>query len=65
MTAHLPPTPPANRSDKGPGEPAAHKGDPSQANAAHPGKAGSNTGEKGEAGNIKQNTTHTGVKGDR
>ena len=62
MSQRLPPVPPANRSNKGPGEPAGgnvHKDadipDPRQRNLA----------EQGRQGNIKQNTTNQGHQQDR
>ncbi len=63
MSAHPPPVPPANRTTKGPGDQAAptESGD----REAQPGKAPNNTGEQGQQGNAKQNTTHPGVTGDR
>ena len=63
--AHLPPVPPANRSDKGPGGDA--REDPAAAEAAEAkgGGKGGNTAEQGRAGNSKQNTTHQGLQQDR
>lgn len=59
MTAHMPPTPPAGRSTKGPGEPASEHGD--QARLKGVGgkpstKTNSNTNEQGETANVRQNT---------
>jgi hypothetical protein len=54
MTNHLPPVPPANRSNKGPKD----EIDPHQNNSTKP-KA-QNTAEQGETANIKQNTTNKG-----
>lgn len=72
MSAHPPPVPPANRSTKGPGDPTAPTGggDPTaptggKGHEIHPGKAPNNTGEQGQQGNTKQNTTHPGTVGDR
>jgi hypothetical protein len=60
MAAHTPPVPPANRTTKGPGQPAADpKADPK------PPKAPENTEEQGRQGNIHQNTTHPGQQQDR
>ena len=61
MSAHPPPVPPAGRSDKGPGGPAAAD----DKAGLHPSKAPNTTGEQGQQGNTKQNTTHPGVVGDR
>ena len=63
--AHMPPVPPANRSDKGPGgddqvDPAAAE----RAEAKGGGKDG-NTAEQGRAGNVAQNTHHQGHQQDR
>jgi hypothetical protein len=63
MSSKAPPVPPANRSDKGPGEPARPtslgeaKGDAS-GNKANPSKTG-------QAGNSKVNTTNQGHQQDR
>ena len=58
--SHMPPVPPANRSDKGPGDakPAApdtskKKGPPD------------NLAQQGRQGNINQNTHHQGYQQDR
>jgi hypothetical protein len=63
--AHMPPVPPTNRSDKGPGgddrtDPATGEGAEAQG-----GGRGGNTAEQGQAGNSKQNTTHQGFQQDR
>lgn len=63
--SHPPPSPPANRSDKGPGEPAVSGKDLDRGSSAHPGKAPNNTGEQGQQGNTKQNTTNQGLQQDR
>ena len=60
MTKHLPPVPPQNQSDKGPGghndvETGAPKPDDTQRNYSG----------QGRQGNIKQNTTHQGYQQDR
>jgi hypothetical protein len=64
MTAHPPPVPPDQQSDKGPA-------------ASTPGEAKSqsepdayrpqnrNLGEQGRQGNVKQNTTNKGLQQDR
>lgn len=57
-----PPIPPANRSDKGPGEPGhAGKQAPQRLAGEHP----DNPGQQGRQANIKQNTTHQGHQQDR
>ena len=63
MTAQPPPVPPANRSDKGPGEPAHAKEGADQ--KLHPGKAPNNADEQGRTGNTKVNTTNQGYQQDR
>ncbi|AZO82017.1 MULTISPECIES: hypothetical protein [unclassified Bosea (in: a-proteobacteria)] len=57
-----PPIPPANRSDKGPGEPS-HQG--TDAHEAKPNDRPSNTASQGQQGNTKINTTHQGHQQDR
>ena len=65
MAAHLPPVPPANRSDKGPGE-TDHAGkDAGRGSSAHPGHAPGNTREQDRQGNIEQNTHNPGYQQDR
>ena len=55
MSSHMPPVPPANRSQKG----AVKKEDPhSDGSRNHPGHE--NISEKGETANIRQNTTNEG-----
>jgi len=55
----MPPVPPANRSHKG-------TGDVSIVNKDTPvKKVEVNTDEQGDTANIKQNTTHPGIKGGR
>jgi hypothetical protein len=63
--AHMPPVPPANRSDKGPGGDG--RADPAAAEnrEARGGGKDGNTAEQGRAGNTKQNTTHQGLQQDR
>ena len=63
MSAHPPPTPPANRSNKGPGEASSSPKDPSH--GVHKSKAPNNLGEQGQQGNTKQNTTNSGLQQDR
>jgi len=55
MSRHMPPIPPANRSNKGPKDEAS----PHQ-NAATEHPEPQNTAEQGETANIKQNTTNKG-----
>lgn len=63
MSAHPPPVPPANRSDKGPGEPpTAAK---SSGTSIHPGKAPNNPDNEDRMGNTKINTTNQGYQQDR
>lgn len=57
-----PPTPPGNRSDKGPGEPD-HTG--KQAPQRPAGERPDNPEQQGRQANIKQNTTHQGHQQDR
>ena len=63
--AHMPPVPPANRSDKGPG--GSDRVDPAAAEnrEARGGDKDGNTAEQGRAGNSAQNTTHQGHQQDR
>lgn len=63
--AHMPPVPPANRSDKGPG--GDDRVDPAAAENAEArgGGKGGNAAEQGRAGNIAQNTTNDGHQQDR
>ena len=62
MTAHLPPVPPANRTDKGPVAPPPHGKD---AGHAAQEELNTNPDEQGEQGNMHQNTTNTGYQQDR
>ena len=60
MTAKLPPVPPANRSDKGPGgSPEVPRDD------THDNKRDRNLKQQGRQGNIAQNTTNQGYQQDR
>ena len=52
--SHMPPIPPANRSQKGPGD---HSETPS---SEHQKKTDVNPAEQGETANIRQNTTNKG-----
>jgi hypothetical protein len=62
--AHMPPVPPAGRSNKGPGD---------QGSADEGNETGGKTSDsrhrdlskQGRQGNIKQNTTHKGFQQDR
>jgi uncharacterized protein YjbJ (UPF0337 family) len=56
MTKHLPSTPTANRSGKGPGD--KHEVASDTTHAKHPDDL--NTSEQGDTANIKQNTTNKG-----
>ena len=60
MSKHLPPVPPHNQSDKGPGE---HKN--LETGAPKPDESQRNHAAQGRQGNIKQNTTHQGYQQDR
>jgi hypothetical protein len=60
MTKTPPPIPPANRSDKGPGEEKTPTGSKASAVQGKP-----NPDQKGQAANTKQNTTHQGYQQDR
>jgi hypothetical protein len=61
MSGHLPPVPPAARTDKGPksAKPGGDLKDQTK-DVGDP-----NTTEQGRQGNIKQNTTHQGFQQDR
>jgi hypothetical protein len=54
MTGHMPPVPPASRSNKGPKD----ESEPHQDAATKPERQ--NIAEQGETANIKQNTTNKG-----
>jgi hypothetical protein len=58
----LPPIPPENRSQKGPGEPATPERKAPQRPA---GERPENPDQQGRHANIKQNTTHQGYQQDR
>jgi hypothetical protein len=62
MSAHPPPVPPDQISDK---EPAASHETGGEAKAGHGGPRDPNLSEQGRQGNIKQNTTNTGLQQDR
>ena len=60
MTSRPPPVPPANRSNKGPGD------SPNVPKDTAPGRqTPQNLAEQDRQGNIKQNTTHQGHQQDR
>lgn len=61
MSKHMPPVPPANRSDKGPGSAPEPNPDDRRGVQSRPG----NLKEQGQQGNTKQNTTHQGYQQDR
>lgn len=63
MSKSMPPTPPANRSPKGPGAdaPAPQKTGPDKKTEARE----RNLEQEGRQGNIKQNTTNQGYQQDR
>lgn len=63
--AHMPPVPPANRSDKGPG--GSERTDPAAdaTTEARPAGKGGNAAEQGGPGNVAQNTTNDGHQQDR
>lgn len=63
MSKHLPPVPPAGRSDKGPGETGHPTAD--SAKGGEDRKPPSNLAEQDRQGNVKQNTTHQGYQQDR
>ena len=52
--SHMPPVPPANRSQKGPGDKSEVAKDSAETNAEV------NTAEQGDTANIRQNTTNKG-----
>ena len=62
MSQRLPPVPPENRSNKGPGEPAASN---TPMDADIPDQRQRNLDQQGRQGNIKQNTTNQGHQQDR
>jgi hypothetical protein len=61
MSSRLPPVPPANRSDKGPGSAPGTSKDTAGPNRHVP----DNLALQDRQGNIKQNTTHQGYQQDR
>jgi hypothetical protein len=61
MSSRLPPVPPANRSDKGPGSAPGTSKDAAGPNRHVP----DNLALQDRQGNIKQNTTHQGYQQDR
>jgi hypothetical protein len=60
MSKPPPPTPPANRSDKGTGEEKSVAGSKPDGSQGEP-----NPDQKGQQANTKQNTTHQGYQQDR
>lgn len=63
MTKHLPPIPPQNRSQKGPGDDA-HL-DPNANPQSRGAGSERNLAQQGRQGNARQNTTHQGYQQDR
>lgn len=63
MTNKMPPVPPANRSDKGPGSAEGAPVDTTEHGRPH--STDRNLAEQGRQGNIKQNTTNQGYQQDR
>ena len=61
----MPPVPPANRSDKGPGGGARENPSADEKKEARGGGKDGNTAEQGRAGNVAQNTSHQGHQQDR
>ena len=61
MSAHPPPIPPDQQSKHGAGD----LGQATVAGGGPPDTPDGNLAEQGRAGNIKQNTTHPGVRSDR
>lgn len=61
MSTHIPPVPPAGRSDKGPNETAGQKGEISGERSM----ANRNPDKIGQQGNSKINTTNQGYQQDR
>ena len=62
MTSRLPPTPPASRSPKGPGNQAEA---PASTDSKGADQAPANLKAQDRQGNIKQNTTNQGYQQDR
>jgi hypothetical protein len=56
MSNHMPPVPPANRTNKGPGRKGSETSQDKSPQHAEP----SNAAEQGETANISQNTTNEG-----
>jgi len=61
MTKHMPPVPPAGRSDKGPGSSPEAEADSGGPNRGVP----DNVDQQDRHGNSKINTTHQGYQQDR
>lgn len=62
--AHMPPVPPAGRSDKGPGD-SPPPAEPKDVKRAGNRPVPDNLAEQGQQGNTHQNTTHPGIKSGR
>ena len=60
---HMPPVPPASRTNKGPGSDPAFSADTAPDKRREDRQR--HLGEQGRHGNIKQNTTHQGYQQDR
>jgi len=63
MSKHMPPVPPANRSDKGPG--GADKLETAKDDKVENRSVPGNLEQQDRQGGIKQNTTHQGYQQDR
>ena len=61
MSSKMPPVPPANRSDKGPGSDPALKTDETPQGQQRP----TNADQQDQEGNTRLNTTHQGNQGGR
>ncbi|MFC7704831.1 hypothetical protein ACFQXB_11555 [Plastorhodobacter daqingensis] len=61
MTNRMPPVPPENRSDKGPGDP----GTAARDTTPDRDERDRNTAQQGRQGDIKQNTTNQGYQTNR
>ena len=62
MSTKMPPVPPAERSDKGPGSP---PNVPGRDTTPHGRQRPANADQQGQTGNTKINTTHQGHQQDR
>jgi hypothetical protein len=61
----MPPVPPANRTDKGPGQTDEHFAEKAAQDTSKPKGPPQNLAEQGRQGNINQNTHHQGYQQDR